>query len=189
LQDLAEVSARRQGTEIGKPARDSWTSISETETTVSNEAISKLIVESSSLVFRTMLSEEIAVLKNGEPEKIHSCVLAMISLSGPGGGTLSLRCSRETARELAAKLLTTTPNEIKSDADVCDAIGEVANMTAGNLKTQLVAAMPNANLQLSIPTVVTGDDYKVQHLSHGGHVTVPVNVKNAPVVFEFVFNN
>jgi chemotaxis protein CheX len=155
---------------------------------VTNETVGKLILESSSLVFQTMLGEEVTQLKNGQPEKIESCILAMISLSGAGGGTLSLRCNRNTARALAAKLLATTPEEIKSDTDISDAIGEVANMTAGNLKTQLTAELPNSNLLLSIPTVVTGDDYKVQHLSTGSHVTVPIGVRGSFVVFEFVRN-
>lgn len=155
---------------------------------MSNETVAKLILESSSLVFSTMLNEEVTPVKNGQPDKIESCVLAMISLSGIGGGTLSLRCSRSIARELAAKLLATTPDQIKTDSDISDAIGEVANMTAGNLKTQLTAELPNSNLLLSIPTVVTGDDYKVQHLSTGSHVTVPLGVKGSYVVFEFVAN-
>lgn len=155
---------------------------------MTKETVAKLILESSSLVFRTMLSEEVTHLKNGQPEKIESCFLAMISLSGDGGGTLSLRCNRNTARDLAAKLLAMAPEELKSDTDISDAIGEVANMTAGNLKTQLTAEVPNSNLVLSIPTVVTGDDYRVQHLSTGSHVTVSIGVRNSFVVFEFVMN-
>ena len=163
-------------------------SLRETETNVSKVAIDRLIMESSALVFQTMLSEGLSPLTSGYSGKISPCITAIISLSGPGGGTLSLRCSTTTAREVAAKLLTTTPAEIKADGDVCDALGEIANMIAGNLKTQLTACLPNSNLLLSIPTVVLGEDYRVSHLSDGERISLPMCIKDAPMVFEFVFN-
>ena len=58
--------------------------------------------------------------------------------------------SDETALQLASGLLGEDITEL--DADCTDAIGEVANMIAGNAKTDF----PGENNAISVPTVVVG---------------------------------
>ena len=55
-------------------------------------------------------------------------------LSGPDADIgLALQCERDTARSLAAAMLDMDPSEI-APQDLCDAMGEIANIIGGNLK-------------------------------------------------------
>jgi chemotaxis protein CheX len=150
-----------------------------------SEVMRKLIFDSAVLVFRTMITEEITSAQD-ELHDVKFSVLSIISLAGEGGGVLSIACSQDTAVDLAAMLLGMSVSEINPETDMRDAIGEVANMVAGNLKTKLSSALPN--LVLSIPTVITGQDYKVKYLAEGEKIFVPIKVKSSPLVFEYVFS-
>ena len=59
----------------------------------------------------------------------------MIGLSGKAKGTVVLSLDREVAIQVAAALLQEQPAGL--NADVADAMGEMANMIAGQAKAQL----------------------------------------------------
>lgn len=153
---------------------------------MSSETINQFILESSALVFRTMIADEIAST-TVSVEDLESCVVASIGVAGEGGGTLFLRCSLDTAVELAAMLLGVSSSEIDPEGDMRDAIGEIANMIAGNLKTKLAPTLPN--LVLSIPKVIIGESTKkADHPANGQRVNVAILVKTSPVLVQFVFS-
>jgi chemotaxis protein CheX len=54
------------------------------------------------------------------------------------------------------------PTPIQFDDDVCDALGELANMIGGNLKSVLPRGV-----SLSLPSVVQGNSYSLRVC--GGH--------------------
>ena len=155
------------------------------ESVVLNETIIKLITEATELVFRTVLNEEIQP-HSESPESLKPFVVAIVGLAGAGGGNLSILFDSDTAIKLAATMLGMKAEEVSTD-DMRDAIGELANMIAGNLKTKLTSTLPN--LVLSIPTVITGDNYQIKHLSHGPNIHVPFRVSSSPVLVQYVFNN
>jgi chemotaxis protein CheX len=94
----------------------------------------------------------------------------MVSVSnqrpGPGNGayvplisdTLNLQfalmASAGTCAALAKDLLGMEQDDPLDDADIADAIGEIANIMAGGLKSRLVDADPG--LKLGLPVVVCG---------------------------------
>ena len=78
---------------------------------------------------------------------------ALVSFVGEWNGALLLRCGSNTARDLAQRLFklpSVTPE------DVVDALGELANMIGGNLKSVLPPGVI-----LSVPSVVRGNDLAV----------------------------
>lgn len=83
-------------------------------------------------------------------------ISAAIHLSGSWNGALLIECCQSTARELASRFLSMEPEEVVAD-DICDVLGELANMIAGNLKSLLASGTT-----LSTPTVVNGGDYSVR---------------------------
>jgi chemotaxis protein CheX len=103
-------------------------------------------------VFSTMLNCQVTrgaiYIKTG-PEPSHE-ISGIIGLSGQAAGTVVLSLNRQTALSAAETLLGEPQTEI--NADVKDAIGELANMVAGGAKAQLA----QFNMSLTIPTVVTG---------------------------------
>jgi len=84
-------------------------------------------------------------------EGITSCV----QISGTWNGVVCARFSLPLARRSAGAMLDLGPSDLSQD-DLRDALGELANMIGGNLKSLLPA--PST---LTIPWVTTGDGYLV----------------------------
>ena len=103
-------------------------------------------------VFNTMLELPFtlgkpALKKEPVPENEISSI---IGLSGDVTGCVVINLSRKLALRLASALLDEEITDI--DEDCTDAIGEIANMIAGNAKTDF----PSGNTSISVPSVVIG---------------------------------
>jgi CheY-specific phosphatase CheX len=83
-------------------------------------------------------------------------VTAAIYFTEPWKGAMVLECVLPLAFEFTARLMS-VPLPTSVDADVCDSLGELVNMIAGNFK----ALMP-PQTGISIPSVVKGRDYILQ---------------------------
>jgi chemotaxis protein CheX len=116
-------------------------------------------------VFSTMLD---LVAEPGTPETRHdgleACggVMALVGIAGTWTGAGRLLVSPKLACILAGALLMSTFDGV--DDEVLDAIGEIANMVVGNVKTMLEEEL--GALSLSIPTVIFGKNYT----THSGKV-------------------
>lgn len=82
------------------------------------------------------------------PRAVHGCV----QFAGAWEGAVTIECSADFARRAAATMFGVAA-EAATVADTQDAIGELANMTGGNVK----ALLPEP-CRLSLPTVVEGGD-------------------------------
>lgn len=76
-------------------------------------------------------------------------VIASVSLTGAYSGHVSIGCSVHAAEAITGQLLDVPVDEV-TDADLIDAMGEVANILCGNVKSLL--PQPTA---LSLPSVST----------------------------------
>ena len=97
---------------------------------------------------------------------------ALVGLAGSLCGMLSIRCANQSARIMASLMLGMPPEEVNDDS--WDALGEVANMIAGNFKGKL-SGIGN-HCMLSVPTIIVGSDYETRSLGPG---------KTLQAVFEF----
>jgi len=79
---------------------------------------------------------------------------ACVQLNGAWDGSVLLYCTAKLARNAAAVMFGMEPAGM-SDEDIEDALGELANMTGGNMK----ALLPQP-CELSLPAVVEGIDYR-----------------------------
>ncbi|HEV2971595.1 MAG TPA: chemotaxis protein CheX [Pirellulales bacterium] len=125
-------------------------------------------ISSITKVFSTMLNSE---LTRGKIYlKDHHCpeheISGIIGLSGKAAGTVVLSLNRQAALSAAEAMLGERPLEI--NAEVRDAVGELANMVAGGAKAQL----EQFNMSLTIPTVITGK-FSVQFPSKIPPICVP----------------
>ncbi len=102
-------------------------------------------------------------------------ITAMIGLAGSLCGVLSIRCSSEAGRMIAAKMLGATVVETPS---MRDAVAEIVNMVAGNFKSKLSG---KSQCMLSIPTVITGADYQLCSLDAAQIVQLFVVFDKYPV--------
>jgi CheY-specific phosphatase CheX len=80
---------------------------------------------------------------------------ASVQFTGDWSGALVIRCDSHLAHEAAAAMFGCDVDNIDPD-ELSDALGELANMIAGNVKPLLPAAA-----LLSLPTVVQGSDLRL----------------------------
>ena len=114
-------------------------------------------------VFSTMLGKDLicSPLENGQTDAVsQGGVVAQISLVGAGSMTSLVCCSAEVACTIAAAMLMQACTTV--DAEVLDAMAEMANMIMGNVKTDLEIHLGGV-LNLSIPTVTYGQSFMVHN--------------------------
>lgn len=109
-------------------------------------------------VFSTMLMMEIEAEESSDrPEDIIANVAGMIGLGGDLRGMLSVHCPGEVAKEITGALIGMEVTDL--DDDVKDAIGEIANMVAGNIKISFERA--GIAVELAIPSSIIGKSFRV----------------------------
>ena len=94
-------------------------------------------------------------------------ISGMVGLSGKLAGTVVLSLHEDMALYIAEALLGVRPAEI--DDDVVDAVGEMTNMIAGKAKGELA----EYEMNLSLPTVISGSNHKVRFGSHVQPICIP----------------
>lgn len=101
----------------------------------------------------------------------------VIQISGDFAGAVHLTCARVVVRSAAARMFRQAPDSLSLD-DLRDALGELANMTAGNVKS----LMPGVH-DISLPTVVEGRDYDVTRLDSTVVAEVTLSHHGEPLRF------
>jgi chemotaxis protein CheX len=105
-------------------------------------------------------------------------VSGIISLSGTYVGTVVISFNLATAMKLATAMLRCeTPPGM---ADICDAIGEMANMIAGGAKTEFGGAATT----ISIPSVVMGKGHVISRPSDVPCIVVPRKTQHGDFAVE-----
>lgn len=118
------------------------------------EASSEMVEKIVTTVFTTMLDVEVSVADpTGTPSGDH--LTAAVYSEGEWEGAVLLECNCEQASQFTGSLLGIDPPEEFND-DVRDAIGELANMIGGNIKSVIAPED-----RLSLPSVVHGKNYEV----------------------------
>lgn len=84
-------------------------------------------------------------------------VTSMVGLAGQLCGVFTVRCSTRSAARMASRMLGIDAD--KAGEEMWDALGEVCNMVAGNFKNKIAGL--GDGCMLSVPTVITGDDYRL----------------------------
>jgi chemotaxis protein CheX len=64
-------------------------------------------------------------------------ISAWVDITGPWTGSVVLTCAPATAAALTESVLMTRPPTVVDDEDVADALGELANVLGGNIKSVL----------------------------------------------------
>jgi chemotaxis protein CheX len=131
-------------------------------------------------VFQTMLSTKLTrgALSLKEKSAPSHEVSGLIGLAGKYHGMVVLSFGRETALQLAGRMLGSEPAEL--DSDVVDAVGELTNMVAGSAKTQLA----EHELSIGLPTVICGKTNSINFPSGAPALVIPFDSDLGPVCVE-----
>jgi len=129
------------------------------------------IAEATQEIFSSMVMLEVSP---GEPFKradsnLANSISGIIGLAGEIKGMLAIHLPDKAALAITTAFLGMDVEEI--DEDVCDAVGELANMLGGSMKTILDPG--GSKVQLSMPSAIHGEEYAVDCLANAESVAVP----------------
>jgi len=144
-------------------------------TSFTEEQVAGYVIDATREVFSTMIMMEVVddfPLK--EPVSRFKCsITGMVGFAGTYSGVISIHCPVALALMITSNMLGVECDEINDDLN--DAIGEIANMLGGSVKQ--VLSKGGLDVKLSIPTVISGEDYTVNSLSDNDCVVVPFTVE------------
>ena len=143
---------------------------------VTTVSLEDALLSSAREVFETMVF--MALEKAGvESEGIgDEAILGSITFKGNLEGCLGICFGMECARNVAANMLAVNTPEDLSEADICDAIGEIANMIMGSLKSRIQEEV--GEIEVSIPSVVRGQHLKNRLGEGTQEAVVKVNIED-----------
>lgn len=133
--------------------------------------------------FATMLSADAhrGELTLGDPKQRTYPISGLIGLSGKASGMVVINLSTEVALRAASMMLMDDLKEV--DEDVLDAVGELANVIAGQAKTEL----EQYQLSVGLPNVITGEGHEVRFPSNTPPLAVPFKTDFGPLRLEVGF--
>jgi len=142
-------------------------------------------VHSVKRVFETMVHVKMTVGKPYVKKDNHlpADVSGIIGFSGDAAGAVVVSFSNAVACKAASSFAGIDIDE--NHADFADAIGELANMVAGNAKKEFT----DLNIRISLPSVVIGQQFLVSNSRTAPRIVIPCTCElgdiNVEVAMEF----
>lgn len=135
------------------------------------EDLRSYVIHAAKEVFSTMIMMEVMDLPPlQEPvTKFHCSITGMVGLAGKYTGMISIHCPKPLAMQITSNMLGMDVDEVGDD--VCDALGEIANMLGGYVKQ--ILSKGGSDLSLSIPTVISGEEYTINSMTDSDCVVIP----------------
>lgn len=133
--------------------------------------ISDKIIESAKEIFSSMVMMEISVCGESKTESVPliESISGVIGLAGTHKGVLAIHIPNKVAMAITSSFLGMDVDEI--NADVEDAVGELANMLGGNVKS--ILSENGRDINLSLPSTITGQQYDFQPTKEAERVIIP----------------
>lgn len=143
------------------------------------------IIDATTDVFSTMLMMDLVA---GDPVEgtggeVGANITSMLGLGGDIRGMLAVHCPAAVAMAITGGFLGMDVDELNED--VKDAIGEVANMVAGNLKVAFTGE--GLKVELAIPTSIVGESYRVGGMVGARRVAVPFDMEHGRFLVELKY--
>jgi chemotaxis protein CheX len=145
-------------------------------TKFTEDQLAKYVIDATQEVFATMvMMDPLDEYPLAEPVNRFKCsITGMVGFAGIYSGVISIHCPVVLALKITSSMLGMECDKV--DDDLNDAIGEIANMLGGGVKQ--VLSKGGMDIKLSIPTVISGEDYTVNSLSGMDCVVIPFSLEN-----------
>ncbi|MDQ7033163.1 MAG: chemotaxis protein CheX [Desulfonauticus sp.] len=150
--------------------------------------IVKKVVDAVTNVFSTMAMTEVKVgkphLKNDNTAM--GDISGIIGFSSPDGkskGSMSVTFTEESALGIISNMLGEEFKELNQD--VIDAVGELTNMISGQARRGMDEI--GMTFEAGIPSVVTGKNHSISHVSNNAILVIPFESQYGPIVVEMCF--
>ncbi|MEA3468985.1 MAG: chemotaxis protein CheX [Thermodesulfobacteriota bacterium] len=117
------------------------------------------MIEATREIFSSMVMMDIEVNEVMEDHgPLNDTITGMIGLAGTHKGVLAIHLPYSLAMAITSSFLVMDVKEINED--VHDAVGEIANMLGGNVKT--ILSEKGRDIDLSLPSTISGSQYSFQ---------------------------
>jgi len=116
--------------------------------------LSETLLEAVREVFDTMIFMDVSEGTDQDTVVDGNTFLGSITFKGDIEGCFSICLEEACAKAISVNMLCLESPDELAEEDLVDAIGEVANMIMGSMKTRMHSVSPN--IELSIPSVVSG---------------------------------
>ena len=118
---------------------------------------------------------------NGDAElEAAQSMICVITFKGRLEGSFSACCDKACAEKIGKAMLMLGPDDSLSEAESCDAFGEVVNMLIGGFKSRISEVAPD--IQISIPLVFEGLDIQPRPRTGASKIDVATTVDGMPMV-------
>ncbi len=155
---------------------------------VDEVCLSEALLAGATEVFETMIFMDIrqsterdqeASCKSGSQDGAQqnangNTFLGSITFTGDMEGCLGICCSVSCAKAIAQNMLGMAQTDELNEAEISDAMGEVANMVMGSFKSRVQETV--GNLNVSIPTVVKGRSLDASMGEDASRTVINVNI-------------
>jgi chemotaxis protein CheX len=137
-------------------------------------------------VFERMVFVPVTVAagEDGDALGPHRHVVATVGFAGGRSGFVSFHASIDTAKEIAGAMLGMPVDRI--NGEMPDAIGEVANMIAGSLRTKMAAFEPAWTI--TCPSVTVGAEFSTRYPSDVSEARVPFTMNGRTIAVELILS-
>ncbi len=117
------------------------------------------MIDATKEIFSTMVMMEISLEDVTEEHgTLTDTITAMVGLAGNRKGVLAVHFPYTVAMAITSSFLMMDVEEMNDD--VHDAMGEIANMLGGNIKT--ILSEKGRDIDLSMPSTISGSEYSFQ---------------------------
>ena len=146
--------------------------------------ISEKLIESTLEIFTRMVMMDVSVAGESVQKlgPFIQSITGMVGLAGTHKGMLAVHFPKNLALEVTSSFIGMKVDEINED--VQDAIGEIANMLGGNLKTLL--SYRGKDILLSLPSTIYGDEYAFSSDAEGDRGILAFQAPSGIFYVEFV---
>ncbi|MCB9480980.1 MAG: chemotaxis protein CheX [Desulfobacteraceae bacterium] len=96
-------------------------------------------------------------------------VSSIVGLTGSPNGSFSISFEKKVILKIVSNMFGEEITELSDD--VAEAAGEIANMVSGQARQEL--EVDGYLLDGSIPSVVTGENHQLRHITEGPKIAVP----------------
>jgi chemotaxis protein CheX len=107
-------------------------------------------------------------------------VTGIIGITGEATGTISVTFDQGSILGIVSKMFGEPLTEI--NAEIADAVGELTNMISGQARRKLEEI--GRQYEAAIPSVVTGKDHEINHITSGPIVAVPFTTDGGKFTIE-----
>lgn len=140
------------------------------------------VIESTSEIFTSMVMMDVqpAVVQDQESRLYNNSISGVIGLAGKAKGILAIHLPKAIAFQITGNFLGIEVDSMNEDVE--DAIGEIANMLGGSLKT--ILSDSGKDIDLSLPTTISGKEYDFQSLKNAHREIITFVTEGAAFIIE-----